>query len=150
VHDAILASHRTESELRARIEGLIDKSRGACHLRRTDCARLVETALAHFDGERYRLLAWVVMPNHVHVMIEQIEGYRLGDTIHSWKSYTANLINRRIGARGALWAPDYFDRFIRDEKHYGNAVRYIENNPVKAGLATRAEDWPFSSLKLRA
>jgi putative transposase len=90
------------------------------------------------------------VPNHVHAMIEQVEGHRLGDVVHSWKSYTANQINEIIGTKGVLWAPDYFDRFIRDETHYANAVSYIECNPFKAGLISRAEDWPFSSLRLRS
>ena len=63
-----------------------------------DNAAIVQTALQHFDGERYRLIAWVVMPNHIHVMIEQIAGFRLDRVVHSWKSYTANTINKR--ARG--------------------------------------------------
>ena len=149
VHESILASSKTESEQRVRIEALIDHGRGACVLRQTDCANIVENALKHFDGDRYKLSAWVIMPNHVHVLIEQIEGHRLGDVVHSWKSYTANRINEVTGQTGALWAPDYFDRFIRDERHYANAVSYIECNPVKAGLISRAEDWPFSSLRLR-
>jgi len=86
VHETIVASSRTESETRARIEALIDHGRGACVLRRTDCAGIVENALKYFDGSRYRLLAWVIMPNHVHVLIEQIEGHRLSDVVHSWKT----------------------------------------------------------------
>jgi REP element-mobilizing transposase RayT len=149
VYDSILACSKTGSEQRARIEALIDRERGACVLRRTDCASIVENALRYFDGDRYRLLAWVIMPNHVHVLIEQIEGYRLSDVVHAWKSYTANRINKIVGQNGALWAPDYFDRFIRNEGHYASAVSYIECNPLKAGLIPRAEDWPFSSLRQR-
>jgi len=89
------------------------------------------------------------MPNHVHVLIEQVEGYRLGDVVHSWKSYTANRVNGIIAKNGALRAPDHFDRFVRNEKHYVNTVSYIECNPLMAGLVSRAEDWPFSSLRQR-
>lgn len=144
--DSITASSTTDSQQRARIEALIDGGRGLCVLRRKDCGAIVENALKYFDGERYRLLAWVIMPNHVHVVIEQIEGYRLSDVVHSWKSYSANEINACLRKSGPLWAPDYFDRFIRNEEHYSSVLHYIENNPVKAGLATRAEDWPFSSI----
>jgi len=96
---------------------------------------------------RYHLLAWVVMPNHVHVLIEVIQGYPLGDVIHSWKSFTAKQANKILGKTGAFWQRDYFDRFIRDEAHFANVVNYIHHNPVKAGLVRRAEDWPFSSAR---
>jgi putative DNA methylase len=78
-------------------------------------------------------------------MIEQIEGYRLDRIVHSWKSFTAKQINRRLNSDGRVWARDYFDRYVRDEPHYLNALYYIENNPVKAGLVRLAEDWVHSS-----
>jgi putative DNA methylase len=131
------------------LERAIDEGRGDCHLTDPANAAVVHQALECFDGERYRLLAWVVMPNHVHAMIEQVSGYRLSDIIHTWKSYTANVINRRSERRGRLWAPDYFDRPVRDADHYANARYYIENNPVKARLVGRPEDWPYSSATLR-
>jgi REP element-mobilizing transposase RayT len=110
----------------------------------------VENALLYFDGERYRLLAWAIMPNHVHAMIEQIEGYALGGIIHSWKSFTAKEINKLQRSTGSVWSADYHDRFIRHAEHYECAVNYIELNPVKAGLVGRAEDWLFSSARKRA
>jgi putative transposase len=134
---------------RQRLDALLDEGRGACVLREPKNAEIVENALVHFDGERYRLLAWVVMPNHVHAMVEQVEGYRLSDIVHSWKSYTAKAINGVRKRSGSLWAPDYFDRFVRDERHYAAALHYIEGNPVKAGLAARAQEWPFSSATRR-
>jgi len=106
-------------------------------------ARIVENALGFFDGERYRLLSWVIMPNHVHVLIEQIPGYRLGDIVHSWKGFTAKQINHLRGRQGAFWAPDYYDRFVRDAVHFESALAYIRNNPVKAGLVAVPEDWPW-------
>jgi putative transposase len=81
---------------------------------------------------------------------EQIAGFPLGEVVHSWKSFTAKAINKRQGSTGAVWAPDYFDRFIRDEAHYAVAIRYIEDNPIKAGLAHGAAEWPFSSARERA
>lgn len=124
---------------------LLDEGRGSCVLRDSSNARIVADALNFFDGERYKLLAWVIMPNHVHAIIEQIEGYRLDKIVHSWKSFTAKEINQRLGQDGRFWARDYFDRYIRDEGHYLNAVYYIENNPVKAGLVRLAEEWTYSS-----
>lgn len=110
---------------------------------------MVEDALLHFDGERYRLLAWVIMPNHVHVLAETLPVYRLGDIVHSWKSFTAKEANRILGRMGPLWQEEYFDRFIRDDDHLRETIRYIEQNPVAGGLAAKAEDWPFGSARRR-
>jgi REP element-mobilizing transposase RayT len=127
------------------LEKAIDKGAGNCLLTLSTNAAIVRDAFARFDGERYKLLAWVIMPNHVHVMIEQMEGHRLSDVVHSWKSFTAHAINKVRGSAGSVWSPEYFDRYVRDERHYENARYYIENNPVKARLVGRSEDWPYSS-----
>jgi REP element-mobilizing transposase RayT len=141
------------SDLRVRfrnIETRMDLGVGACVLREPQCARIVESALHHFDGKRYRLLAWVVMPNHVHLLIEQMAGWPLERLIHSWKSFTAKEINRARGTSGSVWARDYYDRFVRDGAHFENALAYIRNNPVKAGLVGRSEDWPWIGPKTLA
>ena len=130
---------------RAHIEAYLNAGHGACYLRHPDIAQIVEGALLHFDGERYRVMAWVIMPNHVHVLIEMMAGYRLGDIVHSWKSYTAKQANRLLKRSGRFWFREYYDRYIRDERHLVNAVAYIHNNPVQAGLVAVPEDWPFSS-----
>ena len=135
----------TSSTKRARIEAYLNAGHGACYLRDPRIARLVENALLYFDQERYRLIAWVIMPNHVHVLIVIFEGYPLSNVVHSWKSYTAKEANRILGRTGQFWFREYFDRYIRDEHHFANAVRYIHNNPVNAGLVETPEEWPFSS-----
>ena len=145
VYDQIVAELSDDAELRHRLDLVIDEGRGECLLKDPGNAQIVRTALEHFDGERYRLVAWAIMPNHVHAMIEQVGGHALSDIVQAWKSFTAKAINKRQGSRGVLWAADYFDRYIRDAEHYEAARYYIENNPVKAGLVGRAEDWPFSS-----
>jgi len=132
-------------ELRKRIAEFEDAGHGACYLRDERIAALVQDALLHFDGERYHLLEWVIMPNHVHVLIEPLQGYRLGDIVHSWKSFTAKEANRILERAGEFWMPDYFDRFIRDEKHLAAVREYIRNNPVKAGLVEKPGDWKWSS-----
>jgi REP element-mobilizing transposase RayT len=123
------------------IDGWMDRGSGAAILRHPQYAAIVEDALRFFDGKRYRLLAWVIMPNHVHVMIEQMD--RLDTILHSWKSFTANRINALRDVRGKVWAREYYDRFIRDPAHFENALAYISNNPVKAGLVRSADDWPW-------
>src|SRR5262249_8435918 len=110
-------------------------------------ARLVIQAFQTFDGARYRLIAWVIMPNHVHVLIESFAGIPLVQVVQSWKSCTANQANRILRRTGPFWQPDYFDRAIRDERHFLRAIQYIHETPVKAGLAAVPEDYPYSSAK---
>ena len=133
---------------RARVEAYLNAGYGACTLRDPHVARLVEEALLYFDGQRYRLIAWVIMPNHVHTLIETIEGYPLRSITHSWKSYTAKQANQILGRTGRFWFPEYFDRYIRNERHLEAAIHYIHENPVKAGLVEKPEDWPFGSARL--
>ena len=127
----------------------LDEGLGACPLQDQSAAEIVENALLHFDGARYHALAWCVMPNHVHVLIEQTVGFSLPEIVRSWKTYTAARINALNGARGPFWARDYFDRFMRDEAHFEQTIAYIETNPVKAGLCSTPEAWPFSSARRR-
>jgi len=89
------------------------------------------------------------MPNHVHVGLEAANGYRLGAILHSWKSFTANKVNALLGRTGAFWHDDYFDRYMRDEDHLIRTVRYVEQNPVKAGLVDTDSDWNWSSSRFR-
>jgi len=137
-----LAEHpeaKRQRERERRIAAYLDAGHGACWLKDSRVADLVESALLHFDGRRYRLLAWCVMPNHVHALVETNEGFPLSKIVHSWKSFTGNEANKILGRSGDFWQREYHDRFIRDDEHYRNAVVYIENNPVKAGLVTTAE-----------
>ena len=136
---------RADAERRRRLEAYLDAGHGACHLRNPRIAQLVESALWHFDGSRYRLQAWVVMPNHVHVLIEPIADHPISIVVQTWKSFTAREANVFLGRKGRFWQPDYFDRTIRDERHIEAAIRYIHDNPVKAGLATEPGAWPHSS-----
>jgi REP element-mobilizing transposase RayT len=133
-----------EREKRTKIEAYLDLGYGECHLREPRVAGLVEENLLHFDGKRYRLAAWVVMPNHVHVLIE-LWTVPLPQVVKSWKAYTAALANRLLGRSGRFWEEDYWDRYIRDETHFNKARRYIESNPVKAGLVREPAQWSRSS-----
>lgn len=158
LHDAMPADKRhewtglleikDEREQRIKLEEYLDAGRGECRLRQPEIAAVVEENWRRFDGDRYRLLAWVVMPNHVHVLVEILE-MPLSLVVKNWKSYTAKEINRRLGRAGDVWQEDYFDRYMRDEAHLKKTVRYIENNPVKASLVKFAHEWPFSSARLR-
>ncbi len=135
--------------LRRRVEGYLDAGHGGCWLRQADLARLVEGALLHFDPERYRLLAWCIMPDHVHALIETREGFPLAEVLHSWKSYTGSKANQWLRRRGEFWQREYLDRFIRHAGHHQAVIAYIEENPVKAGLVRVKTDWPWSSARFR-
>ena len=139
------ATDEREIQLRRLIARYEDAGHGACWLRDERIARLVENSLLHFDGERYRLIAWCVMPNHVHGLIETSESWPLSSILHSWKSFTAHAANQILGRSGDFWLREYFDRFVRDGRHFRNAVTYIERNPVKAGLVRLPEAWRWSS-----
>lgn len=145
VYEYELATIKQDPVRRKKLDAMIDEGRGSCLLRQPQHAEIVQNALTHFDGDRYRMIAWVVMPNHVHVMIEQVVGFQLAEIVGSWKSFTAKEINKTEHRSGPVWAREYFDRFIRDEQHYLDAVSYIENNPVKARLGQNPGDWQFSS-----
>ena len=128
-----------------RIAAMLDRGAGACHLRDPRVAERVESSLLYFDTQRYRLLCWCLMPNHVHAMVETMPGHPLDEVLHSWKSFTSTKVNRILGRTGQFWQPEYYDRFIRDDDHYARTLRYIEENPVKARLVAKAEDWRWSS-----
>lgn len=146
---------KTVSETKAsvvrqkRIEHYLDSGAGQCWLSRPEIAKTVEESLLFFEGKRYQLAAWVVMPNHVHALITPTAGHTLSEILHSWKSYTSNAANRLLGRDGQFWYPDYHDRFIRNAQHLVRAVEYIEMNPVAAGLCLRPEDWPYGSACFR-
>ena len=82
-------------------------------------------------GSRYNLLAYVVMDDHVHVLVEPFTEEQLQQIIQSWKSFTANKMQREYGRRGAVWQDEYFDRIMRDEAEFLEKAEYIFNNPIK-------------------
>lgn len=140
-----MPAEERQVEIERRIAGMLDRGHGKCHLADPRAAKAVEDALLFFDTERYRLLCWCVMPNHVHAMMETLPPYSLSEVLHSWKFYTSKKINRILHRQGRFWQAEYHDRVVRDDDHYANTFRYIEANPVKAGLVDDAEDWRWSS-----
>lgn len=139
----------TDAGLRKRMETYLDQNYGACWLSDERIAQLMQNSLLHLDGKKYRLVAWVIMPNHVHILIQTLAGHTVAEVMQSIKSYTAHEANKLLGRKGHFWLKEYFDRYIRDGKHFGATVRYIEENPVKARLCKKAEDWEFSSAHFR-
>ena len=136
--------------LRKRIDKYEDAGYGQCFLQDPRIASMIQENLFHFNGVRYNVLNWCIMPNHVHVLIEVKEGWTLSTIMHGWRSYTAHQANKILGRTGDFWMDEYFDRYIRDEKHLETVINYIDNNPVKAGLIEEGQFWPWSSLGLQS
>jgi putative transposase len=128
---------------------LLDQGHGRRDLACPQIAQLMQQSLLKFDSERYALIAWCVMPNHVHGLIKVHSGTRLDRVVHSWKSFVAHKGNNLLGRTGSFWAPEYFDRYMRDESHLAATRTYIEENPVSARLCAAPSDWPFSSASMR-
>ena len=133
---------------RIELEAYLDRGRGSCHLRRPGVAKLVEGALLFRHGIDYDLRAWVVMPNHVHLLFreENVPMWRLVD---AWKGYAAKRANKMLGRRGRFWQDGYWDTYMRDAEHEARARRYIESNPTKAKLVALPKEWAWSSARFR-
>jgi putative transposase len=145
-----LPTEKRDAERRKRIDAWIDAGHGSCILRNPDIAGMVQESLLTFDSQRYRLLAWVIMPNHVHALFQPMHGWTVAKIVASWKKFTARKICDRQRAIGEtpgdpIWHREYWDRFIRDKTHLIQAIEYIHLNPVKAGLVSTPEAWPWSS-----
>ncbi len=129
---------KTSYEYRKRFfesrEQWLDQGHGGCVLRNAGAAEIVAEGLRHFDGERYHLDAFVVMPNHVHTIVQPRPGYSLKDILRSWKSYTSRAINKSLERTGSLWMEESFDRIVRDWDALASYRDYIARNPEKAGL----------------
>lgn len=132
-------------ELHRRISKYEDAGHGESLLKRPDCAAIVQTKIISGHACRYRLIDWCIMPNHVHVLFRMDGDTLLADTVRAWKGSSGFEINRLLGRTGPFWQRDYYDRFVRDMDHFQDCRIYIRNNPVKAGLCDKPEDWPFSS-----
>ena len=96
--------------------------------------------VAHFDGQRYELGSFVIMPNHVHALVRPLACnlYPLEKILQSWKQFTAKRILRQSGIGVSLWQEESFDRIVRDEEHLYHCVQYIGSNPARAKLAKGA------------
>jgi len=117
-----------------RMEQWLDRGIGACWLRKPETARIVGDALRYFDGERWHFHCGVVMPNHVHAIVQLIPGQSLAHVSQSIKGFTAREINRSLGRKGPLWQDEVWDRIIRGPGSYEKYREYILQNPVKAHL----------------
>jgi type I restriction enzyme R subunit/putative DNA methylase len=155
----VVSEDERDQRRRIQIEAWLDAGMGSCALRQPAMAEVVEEGFLRADGQRYRLLAWCVMPNHAHALIQQWTP--LADIVRSWKAYSGRWALRSLAERSTgsakpssktprspkFWQPGYWDRFMRDERHFNATIEYVHHNPVKAGLCAKPEDWPWSSAR---
>jgi type I restriction enzyme R subunit len=159
--------HHKQKLLFAQVDRLLDGQSPVTHLADERQAEIVQKALLHFANERYKLLAYVVMPSHHHWLflpdedwaIKAVGGSRDAEghdrtpreiISHSIQSYTATMCNRVRGVSGAYWQTETFDHWARDESEMLRIIDYIEQNPVKANLVDCPQKWRWSSARLRA
>ena len=122
-----------------KVDKYLDTGIGKCWLNNSAVASLVASTLMYFDGFRYKLYAWCVMPNHVHVLIEVFPQNELFKIIHSWKSYSASRVNKILNRMGSFWHHDAYNRIIRSEKEFRYQMNYVWSNPDMAGL----KNWKY-------
>jgi len=170
------AQHRTEAHKRlfVQYDAWLDRGESKKHLSDPRIAALIRSNLYHHHGKKYQLLAYCVMPNHVHILIqpqdeglataneqlmlagslcqdqaavgEQADGHsQLATIMHSVKSYTAHEANKILRRSGTFWQAESYDHWVRDDAELERIVAYIEANPVKAGLVKEPHDWFFCS-----
>ncbi len=158
LHDSLPLSRRGEWEAllriednrqrQIRLEDYLDRGHGACWLHRPELAGLAEDVLRESDRQVCELLAWAIMPNHVHVLV-RIRDTPMAVLIKGWKGRIAREANKLLRRQGPFWEREYWDTYMRDAEQLARARRYIEQNPVKAGLVREPKDWPWSSARFR-
>ena len=134
-----------QRQMLVKIDKFEDSGYGQCFMRDDRVAQIIKDNMMFHNGKLYNLMAWCIMPNHVHTLLEMFRGISLSRVMQSWRSYTAHQINRLLNRTGQVWMQEYFDRYIRDADHYQKVVNYIHNNPVKAGLVAAPAQYRWSS-----
>jgi putative transposase len=115
-------------------EDFLDTCRGECVLKQSVLAKIVADSLMHFDGARYRMGDFVVMPNHVHLLASFGSEESMLTLCDSWMHYTAHQINMQLGRKGKFWQQEPFDHLVRSPEQYVYLKKYIKENGPKAGL----------------
>ena len=112
----------------------LDRGYGECVCRQPALAKIVATNLAHFDATRYHLGDYVVMPNHVHLLVCLLGATEIEGQCRSWKRFTAGKINRALGRSGRFWQEVSFDHLVRSPEQFDALRAYIADNPKRANL----------------
>jgi DNA polymerase len=134
-----------EKQRSRKVEEYLDAGHGECWLGRPEIAAMMKQILLKFDGERYQLHAWIIMPNHVHLLIGPAVGQSLSEVLQGIKSVSAHEGNKLLERDGEFWQKESYDHLIRDDADRARCVEYIAQNPVKAGLAKNAGEYLYSS-----
>ena len=108
---------------------LLDSGIGQCELRNPQNSKIVADALLCFDGVRYQMEEFIVMPNHIHLLVRMNNDWPLSKLLQSWKRYTAREINKRTQQTGSLWQREYYDHLVRNEQQFIRIKKYIKDNP---------------------
>lgn len=132
-----------------RVEEWMNSGYGSCLLKKRENAEIIANALKYFEGQRYDLDEWVVMPNHVHVLVKPKKEFKLSDILHSWKSFTANEINKKENRTGQLWMHESYDHIVRNEDALKAIRYYIRQNPIKAGIVAKASSFEQEKTQSR-
>ncbi len=111
------------------ISKLLDNGLGACILSNQGARTILEDIIKHYDGKTYHLVAYVIMPNHVHLLFQPIDMNTVQNIIRTIKSLSSHKINKLFNRSGRLWNKEYYDRIIRDQSHLENVIEYIIGNP---------------------
>ena len=134
-------------ERASRIEKVLDLGYGKCPLAPNRHGAILRDIMLDLDGDLMDLHDWIIMPNHVHILMTVRPGHTLSETMQRIKGASARAINQQMGTAGSLWQQESFDRFMRDDEQASRVAYYIRYNPVKAKLVDAAEAWPLSSAR---
>ena len=135
-----------DREFQRQVERYLDRGVGECHLKRPEIAQIVAEALLHFHDKQYLLDDWVIMPNHVHLVLWPMPNHTPSEILHSRKRHTARQANLILGRTGeTFWQHQSYDHWIRGEKEKARIRRYIRNNPVTAKLCNSPGEWRWGS-----
>lgn len=134
---------RFDEEFSLRLDQELDRGYGSCLLKNGEVARMIIGNWFHFDEDRYRMIAWCVMPNHVHLVVHIFVGSMLDRIFHSWKSYSSHKANEILNREGTVWQREFFDRIVRDREDLTRSVEYVLNNPRNTGL----KQWPWLGVR---
>ncbi|MEN3941105.1 transposase [Prosthecobacter sp. SYSU 5D2] len=133
-----------------KLEMILDEGQGECLFAVPENRQVLADNLHYFERVRSELLAYVIMPNHAHILCRPLANYSLESLSRAWKRHSSDQLNRRLGRSGSLWQAESFDRIIRDADHYGRAVKYIAKNPSKARLKSQEATLWFNAQILQA
>lgn len=146
--------YRAQKRYFGKFDDLLDsKTHGPTWLERPDIAKIVKEAIHHRDGKEYGLVCYTIMPNHVHLVIEAVNAsdqdakFDLSKTLQNVKRYTGTRANRVLDRVGhPFWQDESYDHVVRDDHEFANILRYVVNNPVKAGLTDDWEHWAWTYI----